>query len=77
MFFLTNSTKSVSNSSHPTQFKYSEFSLSNSKVKFLGAPRPSRKKGEYSFDSPSRVSSEEMEHIDNQPSLRVRDILSL
>ncbi|TYK21239.1 DNA-directed RNA polymerase III subunit 1 [Cucumis melo var. makuwa] len=51
------STKSGSNCSHPTQFKYADFSLPNSNVKFLrGSPSktlllPSRKKGKASFNS--------------------------
>lgn len=57
------STKSGSNCSHPTQFKYADFSLPNSNVKFLrGSPSktlllPSRKKGKASFNSSFSVSS--------------------
>ena len=63
------STKSGSNSSYPTQFKYAEFSLSNSKLKFLRVSSsktplyPSIKRGS-PLSALLSVSSEEMEHFD-------------
>ena len=64
------SSRSFSHHPHFIQFKYSEFSLPNSKVKFLkGSPRKtphnqSNKKGEHFFNSPLSVCSEELEHLD-------------
>ncbi|TYK05589.1 uncharacterized protein E5676_scaffold98G00370 [Cucumis melo var. makuwa] len=69
------SSKSFSHHPHSTQFKYFEFSLPNSKVKFLkGSPsktplNQSNKKGEPFFDPPFSVSSEELEHLDRSTEL--------
>ena len=71
----THSSKSFSHHPHSTQFKYSEFSLPNSKVKFMkGSPskttlNQSNKKGEPFFDSPFCISSEELEHLDRSTKL--------
>ena len=62
--------KSFSYHPNSTQFKYSKFSLPNSKVKFpKGSPsktpfNQSNKKYEPFFDSPFSVSSEELEPLD-------------
>ena len=64
----TCSSKSISHHPHSIQFKYYEFSLPNSKVKFLMGSlsktplNQSNKKGEPFFYSPFNVSSEKLEH---------------
>ena len=66
----TRSSKSFSHHPHFIQFKYFEFSLPNSEVKFLKGPPSktpliqSNKKCEPSFESPFSVSREKLEHLD-------------
>ena len=72
---LARSSKSITHHPHTTQFKYSELSLPNSKVKFLkGSPNKtplnrSNKKGEPFVDCPFSVSSEKLEHLDRSTEL--------
>lgn len=76
-------TKQGSHSSHPTQFKYAEFSFPDSKVKFLRGSlsktplHSSREKGEPSFDFPFSVSSAELEQFDKLAELEESNVLSL